>query len=141
MLSLMQMNRVEYPVSEMVDRSRSGSIWKPVHRYGGSISKWKPPPHTLQAPRTASRTSRVAYAHMAPKRSDTYVLRNLSTNSGRGRGRGLAPHPDGAGTTFFPRADHSFLPALHIRGGVREIDEEEEDDDDDVLTASRSCVI
>ena len=40
--------------------------------------------------------------------------------------------------------DHSFLLALHIRGGVREIDEEEEDDDDDdddVLTASRSCVI
>ena len=36
-----------------------------------------------------------------------------------------------------------FLLALHIRGGVREIDEEEEDDDDDddVLTASRSCVI
>ena len=37
--------------------------------------------------------------------------------------------------------DHSFLLALHIRGGVREIDEEEEDDDDDVLTASRSCVL
>ena len=37
--------------------------------------------------------------------------------------------------------DHSFLLALHIRGGVREIDEEEEADDDDVLTASRSCVL